>query len=156
MHARQCLLLGASLSLFLGVFHVPFLFLGEAAARFFSAPPLVLRLVREHSPWLCLVVLVVLGVFGLFGAYGLSGAGKIRRLPLLRFGLVAVAAIYTLRGLVFPLELRLVMLNPEKFPPQKPVFSLIALGVGVLYWVGLRGLWHELSRCRSDGSQSRV
>ncbi len=36
--------------------------------------------------------------FAAFGLYGLSGAGDVRRLPLLRTGLAAIASIFILRG----------------------------------------------------------
>jgi hypothetical protein len=40
----------AGCSVFVDLFHVPFLFLDEQAARYFTAPRPVLALMREHSP----------------------------------------------------------------------------------------------------------
>ena len=73
--------LSGAFSLFFGLFHVPFLFLGEIAARFFSAPPYVRTLIRENSPWLYLVVALVLALFCLFSAYAFAAA-RTRRLRL--------------------------------------------------------------------------
>lgn len=44
------------------------------------------------------VTLIVAAGFLVFGLYGLSGAGVVRRLPLLRTALVSIAAVYVLRG----------------------------------------------------------
>ena len=44
------------------------------------------------------VTLIVAAGFFVFGLYGLSGAGVVRRLPLLRIALVPIAAVYVLRG----------------------------------------------------------
>ncbi len=47
------------------------------------------------------VTLVTAVGFVVFGLYGLSGAGDLRRLPVLRAGLVCIAAIFILRGTLF-------------------------------------------------------
>ena len=47
------------------------------------------------------LTLVTCAVFAVFGLYGLSGAGDLRPLPLLRFGLVAIAAIYLFRATLY-------------------------------------------------------
>lgn len=140
MKSSHLLKIAAGASFCLGLFHVPFLFLGEEAARFFSAPPFVLEMVRSHSSWLWLVVAAILAVFGLFGAYALSAGGLIRRLPAVRGMLVAIAVIYTLRGLAVIPQVLLMLQRPGFVPPQVPVFSAVALLVGAIYWLGLRRL----------------
>lgn len=47
------------------------------------------------------LTLITAAAFVVFGLYGLAGAGELRRLPLLRTGLVAIAAIYVLRATLF-------------------------------------------------------
>ncbi len=140
MHPSLALKISAGCSAFLGLFHVPFLFLGEAAARFFTAPRYVLSLVREESPWLLLVVVIILAVFGLFSAYALSGAGVIHRLPGQRGVLLAIASLYTLRGLVLLPQVLILMNHPGRIPPQAPLFSATALLVAAFHWIGLRSL----------------
>lgn len=66
-----------------------------AAAAYFQAPP---DLLNDR------VRLFVIGgaaalIPVLFGLYALSGAGIIRRLPLLRTALVAIGSLFLLRGL---------------------------------------------------------
>lgn len=138
MHPSLALKIAAGCSAFLGLFHVPFLFLGEKAARFFTAPRYVLTLMHENSPWLLLVVVIILAVFGLFTVYALSGAGIIRRLPGQRGVLLAIASLYTLRGLVLLPQVLLLMNHPGRIPPQAPLFSATALLIATFHWIGLR------------------
>ncbi len=44
------------------------------------------------------LTLITAGAFVVFGLYALSGAGDLRRLPLLRACLASIAAVYILRG----------------------------------------------------------
>lgn len=128
----------AGCSLFFGLFHVPFLFLDEQAARYFTAPRPVLALIREHSPWLYLIVAAVVLVFGVAALYALSAAGTVRPLPGRRGMLALVATVYTLRGLVVVPQVLTLWRHPGALLPQMPVFSAIALVVGILHWVGYR------------------
>ncbi len=45
-----------------------------------------------------IATLVTAAAFAMFGVYGLSGAGDLGRLPILRAGLVSIAAIFILRA----------------------------------------------------------
>ena len=72
-----------------------------AAAEYFQAPP---KLQNDR------VRLFVVGEAAalipvLFGLYALSGAGVIRRLPLLRTALVGIGSLFLLRGLFIILNL---------------------------------------------------
>jgi hypothetical protein len=86
-------------------------------------------------------------VFAVFGLYAFSGAGIVGRPPLLRWVLLAIAVIFTIRGLiVIPL-----VLNPTASTqyliepaPQHVVSSLVALFIGVVYLIGVVGRWPEL------------
>lgn len=128
-------------SIFLGLFHVPFLFLGENAARFFSAPPFVRTMIREDSPWLFVVVAAILMLFGIFGAYPFSAAGMLkRRLPRELAMLRTIAVIYTLRGLVVIPQILLLIRKPDLVPPQTALFSAVALLVAAFYWLGIQGV----------------
>lgn len=92
-----------------------------------------------YPPTSALVIAVVLAAWG---AYAWSGAGVLRRLPLLRTALVAIAGVYLLRGLAFP------MLMPY-FPGNSTTFwfvtAAICIGIGGLYALGLRQAWPRLS-----------
>jgi len=81
------------------------------------------------------VLTVVLAlIFAIWALYGFSGAGLIRRLPLLRAGLIAISAIYILRALFLPTEINMVL--TEGYPFRFVVFSTISLTAGLLYLIG--------------------
>jgi hypothetical protein len=88
-------------------------------------------------------------LFAIGGLYGLSGAGRIRRLPLLRLGLLFMGLIFTLRGSQFVLELLMVLgviPAPGPVPLAYPLSSLWFLLMGLLYLVGLVAGWKSLSQ----------
>jgi hypothetical protein len=112
-----------------------------AAAEYFQAPP---GLLNDR------VRLFVVGgtaalIPVLFGVYALSGAGVIRRLPLLRTVLVAVGSLFLLRGLFIILTF-LVVLGVR----QGPLFlagvatHLVFLSAGIVYLGGAVLNWNTL------------
>ena len=115
-----------------------------AAAAYFQAPP---SLLSDR------VQLFVVGgaaalVPALFGLYALSGAGVIRRLPLLRTVLVVVGSLFLLRGLFIILSV-LVVLGFR----QGPLFlagvgtHLVFLAAGLAFFGGAVLNWKTLKSC---------
>lgn len=143
--AQKFLLFGGTASFALGLLHVACLFTGEATARFFTAPRFVLRLIQQHSPLIIPVVLVIVAILGAFGLIAWSGAGRVRRLPLLRTGLVAVSGIYLLRGLAIIPLIVVAPQHPGRVPWQAFLFCVVALGLGVVHLLGTLGRWPALS-----------
>lgn len=73
--------------------------------------------------------------------YALSGAGVIRKLPLVRLALCVITGIYLLRAVAFvPLQ--------AYFPGNSMSFwlvsSAICLAIGVVHLLGLRQVWPSL------------
>ena len=79
--------------------------------------------------------LVIAGVLFTWSAYALSGAGLIRRLPMLRLILGIITSIFLLRGLGF------YFLMPY-FPGNSPTFWAVSSGIcfaiGIVHLIGLR------------------
>jgi len=48
-----------------------------------------------------ILTLITCAAFAVFGLYGLSGAADLRRLPLLRVGLVSISVIYVFRATLY-------------------------------------------------------
>jgi hypothetical protein len=101
---RTWLKVAAGLSFFMAACQVV-ISVWPAAAAYFQAPP---GLLNDR------VRLFVIGgaaalIPALFGLYALSGAGVIRRLPLLRTVLVAIGSLFLLRGLFIILTFLTVM-----------------------------------------------
>ncbi len=130
------------LSLAVALFQVA-LGISPALSIYFGAPPDLLA----NPAALLITSLVVALIFAIWGLYGLSGAGLLRRLPLLRLGLLVIGAIYTLRGLLLiPLLLAGLGLlpSPEPILPQALLASLVSLLIGCLYLVGAIAAWRDL------------
>jgi hypothetical protein len=81
------------------VLHVAIMLGGPPWYRWFGAPSLADQVERGSVIGPILLTLAIVAVFVVWSGYGLSGAGVVRRLPLLRVGLYAIAVIYLLRGL---------------------------------------------------------
>ena len=129
----------------LALLHVVCIFTGEATARFFTAPQPVLEMIRSGSWLIVPVCLVIVAVLGTFGLYAWAAAGRMRRLPWLRGGLVAIGALYTLRGLALIPDGIMMLKYPGMIPWRTPVFSLVALALGLAHLAGARLRWNALA-----------
>jgi len=110
--------------------------------RFFGAGEGMARM-AERGLWTPpLVTLAIAAVLAVWAAYAFAGAGLIRRLPLMRPALVAIACVYLLRGLVL---VPLLALRPAQAGPFDYWSSLIVLAYGIFYAVGTWRAWPALS-----------
>jgi hypothetical protein len=112
-----------------------------AAAAYFGAPP---GLLNDR------VRLLVVGgaaalIPALFGLYALSGAGIIRRLPLLRTALVGIGSLFLLRGLfiIFTFLVALGVLQGRVLLPAV-ASHVVFLSAGVVYLGGAVLNWPTL------------
>lgn len=131
--------LAATASFAIAILHLAIIFLGPEAYAWFGAPDLA-ALEAKGSRTPDLLTLVLVAVFAVFGLYALSGAGAFRRLPLLAVGLIAIGTIYTLRGLGVITDL-LQLARGDAVPARQIVFSLVSLGIGLLYLIGTARRW---------------
>ena len=145
--AKRLLIVAAAGNFAVALLHFALAFAGEAANRYFGAPPGVLRLLRQEHPLFILLVMGMAALFGAAGLYNASGAGRLRRLPLLRSVLVATGLVYTLRGLELPADIVVAMRRPE-FGRQFIVFSVFSLTVGLASLAGTFGQWRSLGPSR--------
>jgi putative oxidoreductase len=84
----------------------------------------------------------------LFGLYGLSGAGVIRRLPLLRLGLFVIGLLYCLVGVNFIFQVLAmfgILPSSGQIPIHVVLVSFGALVAGLSYLIGLAVHWKRLS-----------
>ncbi len=112
-----------------------------AAAAYFGAPPALLA-----DRWQLLLwgegAALVLVVFGL---YALSGAGSIRRLPLLRLGLIGISLLFLLRGLFLIADVLVILgLLAGELLVQGTISTLVFLAAGISYAVGTILNWREM------------
>lgn len=143
MSGRGWLVTGGWLSIGAALLHLGCIAFGASWYRFFGAPPLIVRGVEQGQAWPHLATLGIAVVLGIWAAYAFSGARTIRRLPLLRPGLVVISAIYLWRSLDLPIALVVI---PEAVSPFVIWSSLIVAVYALCYSIGTWQAWRALGR----------
>ena len=150
MSGRGWLIAAGVLSLLAALVHVCVIVGGADWYRFFGAGEGMAHAAARGSAAPALITLAVALILGVWALYAFSGAGVIRRLPLLRTGLVAIAAIYLLRAAVL---VPTVLFKPALVDTFLIWSSLVVLAYGLTYAVGT---WRAWPRLRVTGSQDRL
>jgi nitrate reductase gamma subunit len=96
------------------------------------------KLAQIHSSFPYLLTVFVAIVFLIFGLYGLSADGKFRKLPFLKLVIFSIAGIYIFRGIG---ELIFDISQQEASQLSETIYSLIALGIGLLFLIGGLKKW---------------
>lgn len=143
---KSWLIAGAMLSALAAILHLAVIVGGPDWYRAVGAGEEMARMAERGSPVPALVTLGIAALLAVWSAYALSAAGRIRRLPLLRTGLVAISAIYLLRGLAL---VPLLALKPALVDAFTLWSSLIVLVYGITYAVGTFRAWPALARTAS-------
>ncbi|MFZ5866440.1 MAG: hypothetical protein ACOYXY_11220 [Thermodesulfobacteriota bacterium] len=140
--SKQLLLLAGILSFLVAIFQAVVTFSPEWSLYFGAAEELV-----SNLPLLYVTGFLAAALFGIFGLYALSGAGYMRHLPLLRWVLLGIGFLFTLRGL---LVIPIILITAGYLQSAKPVpttglvSSLVSLFIGLLYLAGTIGSWRSL------------
>jgi hypothetical protein len=142
---ERILMLAGWLSAAVATLHVVIVFLGAPAYRYFGAGEDMARQAEAGSLVPAALTLVIAAVFTVFALYAFAGAGRLRRMPLLRAGLVAISAIYLVRGLSLLPELVKYAQDSGAVLPRQLAFSFTSLVIGLLYLAGTVLLWSSLS-----------
>ena len=135
------LLAGGIASLLVAALHVAIVLGGASWYRFFGAGDAMAHRAAAGSVMPGIVTTAIAAVFFVWGLYALSGAGAIRPVPLLHPVLIAVAAIYLLRGALLIPTLFGMTPVPD-LPSIKPndAFtvwtSAISFAIGLCYAIG--------------------
>jgi hypothetical protein len=140
--ANTFLVVGGALSALAALLHLGCIAFGASWYRFFGAGEQMARLAASGSPYPALVTTGIALVLLTWSLLAFSGAGLVRKLPLLRTGLLLVTAIYLARGAaVLPLM--------AYMPGRSEAFwwcsSAICLSIGLIHLIGLRQVWARLS-----------
>jgi hypothetical protein len=139
---NRWLLAAGLLSTLAALLHLGVIAGGPEWYRFFGAGERMARMAEQGSPIPTLITSGIALMLFVWAAYAFAGAGLIRRLPLMRTGLVTITAIYLLRGMIL-------------FPalaagPRADAFtiwsSLIVLVYGIVYAAGTWRAWPFLSQ----------
>jgi hypothetical protein len=138
----QTLVVAGALSAVAAMLHLAVIAGGASWYRFFGAGEGMARLAERGALRPTLITLAIAGVLAIWAAYAFSGAGLIPRLPLLRLGLVTIAAIYLLRGSVI---IWMLIARPRAVTRFWIWSSAIVLVYGAAYAIGAWLVWPVLS-----------
>jgi hypothetical protein len=131
------LALGGTLSAVAALAHLACIAIGAPAYRIMGAGEHMARAAERGSLEPTLVTLAITVVLALWALLAFSGAGLLPKVPLLRWALLAITAVYLARALAFPL------LRPL-FSGNSSTFWLVSSGLCLLLGaVHLYGLWRS-------------
>jgi hypothetical protein len=148
-YEKSLLKLGGVLSFAVALLHVVAIFIGAPAYRYLGAGEDMATAAESGSAFPALLTLFLVVIFAIWGFYGLSGAGVIRRLPLLKIALLLIGVVYTLRGVVVFQQLFQIAASSVEVASREIVFSLVSLIIGLAYLLGTILNW------RSFGANNR-
>lgn len=139
--ANRFLIVGAALSALAALVHLGCIVFGASWYRFLGAGEQMAQMDLAGHWYPTVATLVISSILSIWSLYALSGAGVIRKLPLMRLALSAITLVYLLRGVFFtPLM--------AYFPGNSDAFwfwsSAICLAIGLVHLVGLRQVWGRL------------
>lgn len=137
------LLVGGVLSIGAALLHLACIVGGPDWYRALGAGERMARMVEAGRAGPIVVTVAITAVLAGFGAYALSGAGLLPRLPLLRWGLMAITAVYLIRGMA--LFWHAAMRRPDLTSTFVTVSSVILLAFGFLHLIGLWRGWADLA-----------
>jgi hypothetical protein len=135
------LIIGAALSALAALLHVGCILFGASWYRFFGAGERMARMAAAGHWYPTVITLGIVAILSCWSLYALSGAGVVRRLPLVRPALCIIAGIYMLRAVAFaPFH--------RYFPGNSAAFwlwsSAICFMIGLVHLVGLWQAWPRL------------
>jgi len=135
------LIVGAALSASAALLHLGCIAFGAPWYRFLGAGEQMAQMDLAGHWYPTVATLVISSILVAWSLYALSGAGVIRKLPLVRPALCAITGVYLLRGIA-PIPLM------AYFPGNSTSFwfwsSAICLAFGVVHLIGLRQVWSRL------------
>ena len=138
---NRFLITAGILSALAALLHLGCIVFGAPWYRFFGAGEHMAQMATDGNWYPTVAALVIAGILSVWSLYAFSGAGVIRKLPLLRVVLCAITGVFLLRGVAF------VFLVPY-FPGNSFTFwmvsSAICLVFGVFYLIGVRQVWARL------------
>lgn len=146
---KICFLIAAGIAFFGALIHWIAPLLGVDWYRFLTSPRWVVQSARDQTWQAPVGAAVIGGLMFMCGLYACSGAGLIKRIPLLRTALCFIAALCIVRGsLIFPLMYKI----PERLTAFDITASFVWLIAGLCFALGTVLSWRLLSISMHDKS----
>lgn len=139
---QKLLIIGGVLSLIASILHVGVIIGGPDWYRFFGAGEDMAKMAEQGMWQPAIITLGIALVLAIWAWFAFAGAGLTWKPPLLRIGLIAISAVYLLRGLIlFPM----LLFVSDKVNAFAVWSSLIVLLYGLFYAIGTWKAWPSLS-----------
>ncbi len=148
MNGQKFLLTAGVLSFIAALLHVMTVFGGPDWYRFFGAGEAMAQLAAAGSWYPTIITFAIASVLVIWGLYALSGAGVIRKLPLLMAVLIFITSVFLFRGLA-GLVLPFVVSHPllaQNTSTFWLVSSVICLLIGLMYLLGVLQMLKKASK----------
>ena len=135
------LIFGAMLSAVAALLHLACIYFGAPLFRFLGTEAMAKMYESGNTTHPIIACVILATILFSWSAYALSGAGVIRKLPLLRFALIGITSVYLIRGLAFPFL-------TSYFPENSMLFwylsSAIVFAFGLIHFMGVKQVWARL------------
>lgn len=134
-----------------GVLHIATIFGGPSWYRIIGATEPIVQMAAKGHAYPAIVCLVAAAILFACASFAFSGAGLIRRLPLLRTALVLITIALLIHGIAFiPLviwwpHLMIGIYDGVGVNTILIVTSLICTGAGIGFALGARQAWGRIS-----------
>ncbi len=141
MKINYNLMIAGVLTIIVGVLYLAVIVGGPDWYRLFGLGELAASQVEQgqFKPQALTFVLAITLIT--WGCYAFSGAGFLKRLPLLKPSLVWITIIFLIRGVAF---VPAYIFNPESVDNLIIVSSFLCLTFSITYAMGLREVWARL------------
>jgi putative oxidoreductase len=126
--------IGGMFSFAFAIFQISAIFWSKELLMYFGGP---VKMQAENPFMYIFACLFVGALVAACGLYAFSGAGRVRRFPLLRTMLITITTIYMLRGLAIITDLIIIHNHPELNLWRFFFYSCIALCIGLAHLVGV-------------------
>jgi hypothetical protein len=141
MSTNVLLSIAAVLNAIVALLHIGCIYYGATWYRFMGAGEGMATLAERGSIQPTIITSFIVLVFSIWTAYALSGAGIISHLPLLKWALSAITAVYLLRGVAGFFFYS----NPLGRTPEFWLWSsAICLTLGFIHLLGLKQVWAQI------------
>jgi hypothetical protein len=145
--ARPWLLAAAWMSVAASALHLAAIIGGPDWYRFFGAGEEMAQAAERGSPVPAIMTIIIAAILAGWAIYAFGAAGVIRRWPLMRTALFAIAAVLLARSAL--------AFVPSVWAPEQTIAfriwsSAICFGMGTCFAVGLWKAWPQLSVKRSN------
>ncbi|HTK94151.1 MAG TPA: hypothetical protein VL382_00820 [Terriglobales bacterium] len=123
--------------------HVVIIVWGAGGYRYFGAGEGMARAAEAGSLRPAVITGLLTLMFVLWGLVAFSAAGIGRRVGIAKYAVVLIGVLYILRGVLAGPQAVWMYQHPDQVPLRFVLFSLVALGLGIIGLWGVSLVWRD-------------